>query len=97
MRLKSTKHRWRFKTEYLEDRVEQTARFLTIYDLQESDDGFKPKARDHSFEIFQYVLYTAYWKVAFYCVISWIFVTCSLISYAIFLPRAHFHCNYRPL
>ena len=53
MRLKSTKHRWRFKTEYLEDRVEQTARFLAIYDLQESDDGFKPKARQNSFEIVQ--------------------------------------------
>ena len=40
-------------------------RFLVIYDLQESDDGFKPKARHHSFEIVQYVLYTASLKSSF--------------------------------
>ena len=63
MRLKSTKHTWRFKTEYLEPC--RTARFLVIYDLQESDDDFKPKARHHSFEIVQYVLYTASLKSSF--------------------------------
>ena len=36
-----------------------------MYDLQESDDGFKPKARRHSFEIVQYVLYTASLKSSF--------------------------------
>ena len=30
-----------------------------IYDLQESDDGVKPKPRLHSFELVQYVLYAA--------------------------------------
>ena len=43
----------------------RTACFLVIYDLQESDDGFKPKARHHSFEIVQYVLYTASLKSSF--------------------------------
>ena len=36
-----------------------------MYDLQESDDGFKPKARQNSFEIVQYVLYTASLKSSF--------------------------------
>ena len=36
-----------------------------MYDLQESDDGFKPKACHHSFEIVQYVLYTASLKSRF--------------------------------
>ena len=36
-----------------------------IYDLQESDDGVKPKLRHHSFEIVQYVLYAAALKSSF--------------------------------
>ena len=36
-----------------------------IYDLQESDDGVKPKLRHHSFEIVQYVLYVAAMESSF--------------------------------
>ena len=36
-----------------------------IYDLQESDDGVKPKPRHHSFELVQYVLYAAALKSSF--------------------------------
>ena len=36
-----------------------------MYDLQESDDDFKPKVRQHNFEIVQYVLYTASLKSSF--------------------------------
>ena len=88
MRLKSTKHRWRFKTEYLEDRVEQPAfsSFMICKSLMMASNLKRVTIVLKYFNTF----YTQHsWKVAFYCVISCIFVTCSLISYAIFFCREH--------